>query len=481
VIRPDIDAVSFQQTQLTQELQLTSEALDGALTYLVGVYAFREQSKDQLFEGVLSTIGAADIAQPFPGLDAATTADLIRGAQVDMLNRVDNLSYSGFGQVSYDITDRLNLTGGLRLTQDRRRLLRRGVALTPGIDPNRRFVQPGDLTTFFERSSRFSDFTPSAALSYRFSDDALGYLSYGTGFKSGGFNGRSFPAPGADVTPFEFEPEDLTTYEVGLKLGALGGRLVLNTAAFYSIYEDIQLTAVGGDPALNNLQILLLNAGESILAGGEIELVATPLANLEIRSAIGILHDRFTEFDDLADPRAEDRTLQLLSAYQTTTSVAYRFEPMRFGRLAAHVEWSTRSRQDNDVRNSDSIVQGKRGLLDARVSLVLGDDRTEIALFGRNLLARDYLIGGVDFSDTFGNAIRFTGPPRTYGIEVRREVCRGGPPIPPCVWPARRSTPSTPSCATWSRSCVRRFCGRRGRGARPHPRGGRRADGGARG
>jgi len=421
LIRPDIDDVGFQQTQLSQELQLSAQALDGDLNYLAGAFFFREESKDEVREGVLSQLTAQDIVNPFPGLDAASTADAIRGAQLNLLNRVDNLSYSGFAQASYDVTDRLNLTGGLRLTQDRRRLQRRGFALTPGVDTNQRLVVPGDVTTSFDRSSRFSDFTPSAALSYRFSDDVLGYLSYATGFKSGGFNGRAFPAPGADLSGIEFEPEDLTTYEAGLKLTAMSGLLTLNAAAFYSIYEDIQLVVVSGDPAVNNLQILLLNAGESVISGGELELVATPLPNLQIRSAIGLLHDRFKEFDDAADPQAKDRTMQLLSAYQTTTAVEYRFEPIALGALSARVEWSTRSRQFTDVQNRESIKAGKRGLLDARLALELGDGRTQLALYGRNLLDRDYLTGGVDFSDTFGNAQLYTGPPRTYGLEVRRE------------------------------------------------------------
>jgi len=420
LLRPSVDDVGFTQSQLSQELQLTSSALDGRLEYLVGLSGFKESSDDQLREGVLSRISAADIVSPLPGLDAAATADQIRGAQIQTTNRVDNLSYAAFAQGSFALSDRLSLSAGLRLTQDRRRLFRRGVALTPGLDPSQRRVQPGETTKLFERSTRFSDFTPSASLGYAFSDDLFAYASYSTGFKSGGFNGRALPALGSDTSSLEFDPEDLTTYELGLKAAFADRRVALNAAAFYSVYEDIQLSVVGADPSTRNVTSLLLNAGEAVITGGELELIALPLPNLQLRSAIGVLHDRFTDFDDPSDPRADDRHLAFLSSYQTSTSLEYMLPLESIGTLTARTDWATRSRQFLDVTNSDALAAGKYGLLDARLSLALDDGATELALFGKNLLDREYLVSGVDFSASFGQATRFVGPPRIYGLEIRR-------------------------------------------------------------
>jgi len=420
LIRPSVEPEDFSQTQFSQDFQLTSTALDGKLDYLVGLSGFRETSDNELREGVLSRLTAADVVRPLPGLDAATTADLVRGAQVQTENKADNLSYALFAQGTYALSDRLSFTAGLRFTQDRRRLFRRGIALTPGLDTQRRQVQAGDTTTFFERSARFSDFTPSASLGYDVSDDVFAYASFSTGFKSGGFNGRAFPLPGADLGGVEFDPEDLTTYELGLKAAFADRRVVLNASTFYTIYEDIQLSVVGADAAISSITSNLVNAGESIITGGEIELIAMLLPTLHLRSAVGVLHDRFTDFDDAADPRAEDRHLAFLSSYQTSTSLEYALPLANLGILTARTDWATRSRQFLDVTNSDSLESGKYGLLDARFSLALEDGVTEIALFGRNLLDREYLVGGVDFSATFGQATRFVGPPRLYGLEIRR-------------------------------------------------------------
>ncbi len=426
LIRPDVDNFEFQQQQISQELQLSSRALDGRIDYIVGAYALKESSKDEVAEGVLTDIQAEDIVVPASQLPlpADQLAGLIRGAEIQFTNRVDNLAYSVFAQGTYAITDRLSFTGGLRASSERRRLFRRGVSQTAGNDLAGMMVAAGVQTNFFERSDRFTDITPSASLSYKFREGLLAYASYSTGFKSGGFNGRSFRPIGVEeaALPIEFDPEDLTTYEIGFKGAFLDQRLVVNAAAFYSIYEDVQLTVLSEDPdvALQNVTINLLNAGESIITGGELELVLNPIPNLLLRSSVGILHDRFTEVDDPSDPRAKDRHLAFVSPYTTSTSVEYSFDLFSLGNLTARADWSTRSQQFFDSPNSEGLKSGKRGLLDARLSLQLADGVTEVAVFGKNLTDREYLVSGVDFSASFGNQIRFVGPPRTYGIELRR-------------------------------------------------------------
>ena len=428
LIRPDVDNFEFQQEQISQELQLSSRALDGRLDYIVGAYALKESSKDEIVEGLLSNIDADDVLLPGPPDQTAMArqdlANLIRGAQIQFTNRVDNLAYSVFAQGTYAITDQLSLTAGLRASSERRRLFRRGVSQTAGNDFTGVRVEAGVQTNFFERSDRFTDLTPSASLSYKFGEGLLAYASFSTGFKSGGFNGRSFRPPGVEeaALPIEFDPEDLTTYEVGFKGTFLEQRLAVNASVFYSIYEDVQLTVLSADPEveLQNVTINLLNAGESIIQGGELELVLNPFPSLQLRSSVGVLHDRFTEFDDPSDARAKDRHLAFVSPYTTSTSVEYTFGLLSLGNLTARADWSTRSQQFFDSPNSDGLKAGKRGLLDARLALQLTDGVTEVAVFGKNLTDREYLVSGVDFSASFGNQIRFVGPPRTYGIELRR-------------------------------------------------------------
>jgi len=432
LIRPAVQAGGFDQTQISQEFQFSTKMMDDKLNVLAGVFGMREESRDTVFEGVLANITGDDIVIPLDPQTKTAIANMVRGAVVQSSNRVDNLTYAAYTQLSYDFTDKLNATAGLRVTQDRRRLLRRGTALTSGqgiaipADGSTGGIplplQAGDIAFFFERSDRFSDLTPSASVSYEFSPSVLGYVNFSTGFKSGGFNGRAFPPPGSSEAdfPISLDPEELTTYEVGFKANFVDQRIAINGSAFYSIYEDIQLSVLPGDPTINSVPVQLVNAGEAIISGGELELTVAPIPNLQIRTAIGVLHDRFTEFDDPSDPRAKDRRVPFLAAYQTSTSVEYSLDVSRLGLLVARADWSTRSRQSFDALNSPSLDSGKRGILDARLSLNLMDGLTEVSFFGRNILDREYLVSGVDFSNTFGSAQRFVGPPRTYGLELRR-------------------------------------------------------------
>jgi iron complex outermembrane recepter protein len=71
--------------------------------------------------------------------------------------------------------------------------------------------------------------------------------------------------------------------------------------------------------------------------------------------------------------------------------------------------------------DSPLLRKGKNGELDASVTLALADGRTEVVVFGNNLLNREYFTNGVNLGDSLGIAYRFFNDPRTYGIEIRRQ------------------------------------------------------------
>ena len=91
------------------------------------------------------------------------------------------------------------------------------------------------------------------------------------------------------------------------------------------------------------------------------------------------------------------------------------------GDLTLRADWNHRGRVYNSRNNLPAYEQGKRGVLSARITLRLVDDKTDIALWGRNLLDREYLLAGApDFDGAFGSeAIQFAAP-RRFGIELTR-------------------------------------------------------------
>ena len=140
----------------------------------------------------------------------------------------------------------------------------------------------------------WDEFTPSARLSYKLSEDTLLYAGVSTGFKSGGFTftGRDFMAP-------IYEPEFVTTYSVGVKTTLLDGTLRINAEAFLNEYEDKQFSVVALDPETTALVQVLDNVGEAESTGAEMELLwLPPVEGLAINLNVGILDVEINELID---------------------------------------------------------------------------------------------------------------------------------------------------------------------------------------
>ncbi len=167
-----------------------------------------------------------------------------------------NDAWSMFGQLEYDLTDKFTAQFSLRYDEDKR--------------------EQTDLNTSMTRQTKFSSVQPKATLTYRFNEDSLGYFTYSTGFRSGGFN--------APVVTFPlFDDETLTNYEIGVKTSLIENRLNLNTAVFYADSEDFQfffLDLATGQQIIQNLE-------EVNIWGIDIDFRAALTENLKLIGGIG--------------------------------------------------------------------------------------------------------------------------------------------------------------------------------------------------
>jgi iron complex outermembrane recepter protein len=419
----------IETNSISQEFQLSGRLGGDKLFYTGGLFFFSEKVDDD-------TPGGASLLAPElqKRLALGTVDPTNPNAQTSFLGAlplleetrdVENRSYAAYGSVTYNITSQLSATAGLRRTLERRRLRKRDVVLVGGFDPTNPAlaqVVPGQTLTAvgsepFDSAARFDNWSPSASLSFAATPRILTYASYSTGFRSGGFNGRNnFLNP--DIN--EIDPEDLTTYEVGVKSNFFDSRLVVNVAQFYSVYEDIQRPIFGPGPGTGLLAISFQNAAEARLHGTELELAALPLPGLRLESSIGTFRGRYTDFDDPSSPNIEDARLPGQPNYLMSFAVGYQL-PVPVGLLSSRVQWTHRGVQANDSRDTEAIRSPKYGLLDARLSLALDDGKTQLTLFGSNLLDRTYIQNGIDATDTAGRGIVFLGPPRRYGVEISRD------------------------------------------------------------
>lgn len=456
------------QDAFSQEFQLTGTAMDGRLNYVVGLYGFSEDIRGEAIGGLSTTSifpvannlrlenstvpgatspitllgngGPAALLARFPraqinvGCSGAVssgnalfpagvpaTAVLMAPACIGLFGaitqgtlRVKNQGLAGYTQGTYDINDALSVTIGARLTSERKRVRNRVLALTDGfVGGDARSA--GEVDFEFERSERFSDISPLVNLSYQLTDETLLYTTFSKGFKSGGFNGRA----NDPLLTGGIDDEKLTSYEVGFKTSFLDNRVVVNGAAYWSIYEDIQLTIPMG--VNGQASIAVLNAGEAEIKGGELEVRARVLPNLDITGSLGVVNSRYTSFDDPANSNADNRRLLATPNYTGNLAASYMLPLGGLGDMRLRAEWTHRGKSGTDVVDSDVLRKGKNGELDATITLAMADGVTEIVLFGNNLLDREYFTNGVNLNGSLGIAYRFYNDPRTYGIEIRRQ------------------------------------------------------------
>ena len=251
--------------QFSQELQLLGDLFDERLEYIAGAYYFTEE------------------AHQVDDYDAG--AFFITHRVVDASNDSNAL----FANATWHMTPKLDLTVGGRYSDDSRDARKFSADYTvpdpiTGVPPS--FDASG--------SKSWSRFNPSASVSYKINDDINTYAKVVTGYRAGGF-GTGSPTK-AD---FErgFDPEKVISYEVGLKLVGWDDRLQLNTAVFYTEYDDVLIDiAILEAPQY----VASFNAGKATMSGAEIDLTILPYESLRIDASYAYLD---AAYDEVIDPQ----------------------------------------------------------------------------------------------------------------------------------------------------------------------------------
>lgn len=169
------------------------------------------------------------------------------------------------GQVDYDATHALTLTAGVRYDTDRR--------------------GQTNLLNGLVRTATFSAAQPRLSAAYKFSPDKLVYISWGVGFRSGGFNPPSFHVP-------IYRDEKLTNYEIGFKTQWFDHRLTLNGAVFHSIVSNLQFSAID----FNTGSQVTSNIDRARINGAEVEATVTPAQGLDLFARVGLTNPIITAF-----------------------------------------------------------------------------------------------------------------------------------------------------------------------------------------
>jgi len=328
--------------QSSQELQLTYQRKP--VTSVVGVYYFQQKSHD---------IVTVELHPP-PGIDRDSDN-----------NDVDNSSWALFTQWTYNFNEKLGVTAGGRYTEDRK-----------GSFPDQFLYSAPTVKQVPMRwyRDKFSSFTPSASISYRWVEQAMTYVSYSEGFKGGGWNSHfnSVLTPAQQAALQEFKPEKAKTVEVGFKLDLARRTLRLNGALFESKYDDMQITYRG--PAPNGVAPFLTNAGKATIKGAEVELTWAPTKDWNFEASLAHLRSSIDRLDisplAVIPPNLRvGNALPFAPRWQGHLGVAYTAHALSL-RITPRVDASLQSQTFFDATNTPEIAQlGGYTVLNASVAI----------------------------------------------------------------------------------------------------------------
>ena len=388
----DVPAV-YRNSQTSQELQLLYNR--GPLNALLGGY-FLDANAQTIF----------DVRLP-GGITALTFGD------------VETETYALFADVSYDITEQLSVSVGGRYTWDKRTSdIDRGVYLGGGGSPffggtGLRIVNQSDFTG----TADFQEFTPRASISFQPTPDQNIYASYSRGFKGGGFDPRGVSTAcrnpqGGACNPeqlfdfMSFDPETVTSYELGYRAALFDRRVNLSVALFHADYNDVQVPGSVG-VVLNGQQTFIgvtTNAARARFQGLEFE------GNARVAEDLGVAGDRLNfgwslgylnaDYLEYIDARgidvADRRQVQNTPEWTASGTVNYAV-PVASGNLNLNTTVSYRSSSQQFELAIPGLDQGSYALWDASLVWRSDDDRWSVGLHGRNLTDERYIVAGYNF------------------------------------------------------------------------------------
>lgn len=492
-----------EQDSLTLELQLNGTLFEDKVDYTAGVfwqYEYKSErflTSNPLVGAEATTFAGLAIGQQ--GIDLGPLNTLLSslvlpGGTVPLVGgilplatvhdfEIDGQTVAAFSQATWHITDDFELTVGGRYTQEQRESklvtyqadLAAMTSIVAANDP--RFIPavpsmgvlafvglwaqdpiqiasdilyeefPGEIHAplgqpdYDSNDSTFSEFTPMASAAWKLPEawldgglinSAMIYGTWSQGFKSG------FQEPSGVDGLKVVDPERLDNREIGIKIDALEKSLRFNMALYSMTYEDMQLITVKVDSA-NSLIVTSQNAGESMIEGGELEVMWFPSANTMLTFSYSNNNYKYNEFldQDLASLALRAETVQIdrsdedfavSPSEMASLGIQHTFANdwgVFIPRIDVSYKGDVYLGLDDGAwtvgkENRDFVYADAYALVDLRLGWQNIEGDLSVAAYVKNATDKRYDIGAVATADTLGTFVTASGDPRLFGVELRK-------------------------------------------------------------
>ena len=360
--------------------------------------------------------------------------------QEAMHNQRELTSYAVYGDMTYSFTDKLDVTVGIRWSQDEKDFqigsnftnyiqiptltidalgvsvptssLPAGVprAIPFGLIFAEEIGTPGNPEL---KNDKWSSVDPRVVFNYAATDDTMFFFSAAKGYKAGGFNSL-----GDDPA---FEPEDVLNFELGMKSKMMDGRMRLNTSVYAFNYDNLQILKLSGPSG--RIPTYNVNNADAIGRGFEFEWQFLATENLMLGANYGYVFTEYTKYN----PFEGDAPGFTLKGEPLSSMPEHKFNAMaeytvRFGGdLAVRLrgDYNYTGERINNTGVDDGQAIDAFNIVNARATLENDAGDWSVALYANNLTDEEYLwdIGGT--GDGLGSPVATRGMPRMYGIQAR--------------------------------------------------------------
>ena len=366
-------AVQFLRSELeafSQEIRLSSELNDRITWFLGGRYLYTDNFNPAF-------LPFFDDGRPLNEFDDVrfTCIQFIECFIQDITTVTNTFGF--FGQVQFDVTERLGVGVALRYDEDDR--------------------EQRDFLTGNVLQETFSGWQPNIRLSYDFGDQLI-YASWGRAFLPGGFNTPPLTEG--------FDEQTVDTIDIGVKTEWLDGRLTLNGAFFYSFVDGYQFFQV--EPTAQ----ILRNIDEVEIYGVEIEARAHLSEAISFYAAVGTTDTEIVRNDSV--PETEGNSVPRTMDYNLNIGVDINQPLNDKMTLVGSVGYERRGDRIWNIEND--FVQQPVDLLNARIGVDKG--RYNLSFFGKNLTDEEFFIDLFAPTEARPTTIAHRNRPREYGVEV---------------------------------------------------------------
>lgn len=414
-----------EHKQFSQEIEIAGDT--DTLDWVVGGFYFQEKGSENnpqnsgyvldtnsIFLGSFGALGPAFVAANPARYRAVVTKSVLA-------YEAESESTALYGQGTYYVGGRdgkLRLTAGGRYTWDKKELHRTQNGAAP-------------LAVTEHGSAKFDQFTWNLMAAYDVQEHANVYARIASGYRSGGFNSQDPVIPGTTKLD-SFDPETVTSYELGLKSELFDRRFRFNAAVYHNIYEDLAVNIPRTDAPPGTFATRVGNAGEVKYTGIDLEAQAILNNNFWVEANLGYIDIEYQEFmsgQSIVSGAAPINVASITEAGYTsplTGGAAVNMEfPVSmgrvFGRLSYTYEDGKLSFNNNIGAPFNEELRGDdRHIVDAQLGidgLNFGNAEGEVRIWVKNLTDSHDFVRGVDFA-ALGLAGGYFADPRTFGVTV---------------------------------------------------------------